>query len=220
METLVRFGFIVRGILYFVTGLYGLEAVIGLQANPKDTTEIVKILGSIPFGNIILLTIFIGCVGYGVWGLVRARRQGKVISRIGYFSSGLWYLFLGILPIQLLLKITTSPMSFSFPKIGLFVAGLLIIAGGVGQIIYGFREKFKKTLKTIKSEKQEDLIMAIGKYGYIARGVTFVLLGVTFVLGRAPGGPILLGLVSVGLMALGIYSIIASRESNLKSYAN
>lgn len=217
--SIVRFGFVTRGILYLLTGFYGTAAVIGLSANPKDATEIIKTLGTIPFGNIILLAIFVGCVGYGVWGLIRASRPGVLITRIGYLSSGLWYLVLSILPIQLFLRITVSKTTFGPANAGLFIVliGVIIIIGGAGQIVYGYRKSFKKTLKTIKSERQEYLLLAVGKYGYIARGVTFVLLGTSFVLGKAPGGPVLLGIISIGLMALGAYSIIASRIVKLKT---
>lgn len=257
MGTFVRFGFIVRGMLYLLTGIYGLLAAIGLQGSTKDTLEIVKTIGSIPFGNIALVATFVGLVGYGSWGLIRAiigpldkgSRAKGLITRIGYLTSGLSYLVLSIIPIHLLLNMATVDSSsskssalllFHLPGGLLLVTiiGLIIIAGGISQIYYGYQENFKKSLQTMKSKRQEKILMTAGKIGYVARGIVFSLIGIFFlkagltgnaIQAKDPGeiliwtwqqigGSILLGIISTGLIALGIYSIIASKAVKLKAY--
>src|ERR1035437_8195816 len=91
---LVRFGFIVRGILYLLTGLYGFVAAIGLSGGTKDTFQIVNMLGGVTFGKIFLILLFVGFIGYGIWGIIRALRNGSFFIRAGYSISGLSYLSL------------------------------------------------------------------------------------------------------------------------------
>lgn len=217
---LVRFGFVVRGILYLLTGYYGLIVAIGLQRHTKDIGEIVKILGSIPFGQIVLIAIFVGLLGYGIWGFVRAFRANNFVNRISCLVSGVCYFALCVLPINLLLNNSKTssrwPIDLPLGFWVIIIVGLALMVGGMAQIIYGFKESFEKTLKPMTSAKGKKILLVTGKYGYMARGLIFVLLGMTFVLGRAPSGSVLLGITSAGLMALGAYSIFASRVVKLK----
>lgn len=228
---LVRFGFVVRGTLYLLTGYYGLMAAIGLQRHAKDMGEIVKVLGSIPFGKIVLSAVFMGFLGYGLWGFVRATRAKNLVGRVSCFISGISYLAISFLPFNLLLNIaaTNTPSSESSTHWLLnlpggfwviVIVGLVIMIGGMAQIIYGFEKSFEKTFKPTTSAKQKKILLVTGKYGYMARGLIFVLLGMTFILGRAPGGSLLLGVTSAGLMAFGAYSIVASRVVKLKADDN
>lgn len=256
VEVLVRYGFVVRGILYLLLGLYGLAAAIGLTGNINNTTDIVKTLGLLPLGKIVLILVLIGLIGYGIWGLIRAiidplnkgaKPKGLVV-RVGYLTSGLSYLALSLLPVHLLLNMAAGNSSNSKTSAGLLFQilggtwvvtfiGLIITAGGFGQIIYGFKESFKKSLKIMPTGKEKNMLMITGKYGYAVRGLVFALIGIFFLkagltgnagMAKDPGeillwtwqqsgGPVLLGVISVGLIALGIYSIIASQEVKLKS---
>lgn len=256
--TWVRYSYVVRGTLYLLLGLYGLAAAIGLQGNVKTTSDIVRILGQLPFGNFVLIFVLIGLVGYGLWGLIRAifnpLKKGSDISglltRFGYLASGISYLALSVLPINLLLNFSagnasnsksSAQMLIQFPG-GLWVVGLiglLITGGGIGQIYYGYHENFKKSLKKDTPKRERRFLLIIGKYGYIIRGIVFTLIGFFFLqaglsgnsaMAKDPGeillwtwqqsgGPLFLGIISAGLTALGIYSIVASGDIKLKSNA-
>lgn len=239
---LVRFGFIVRGVLYILTGLYGFVAAIGLNSGTKDTFQIVNMLGGTPFGKIFLILLFIGFVGYGIWGIIRALRNNDFFVRIGYLISGLSYLFLSLIPLDLFFNLSvvdsnnyqnTALFLFRLPggTLSVVVIGLIIIAGGIGQIIYSVQGKFKKSLQPMKSYKKEEILVSTGKFGYLVRGLIFSLIGFFFlkagITGNASqvkdpgqilfwswqqnGGSFMLGAISIGLVALGIYSIFTSR---------
>lgn len=246
VKGLIRFGFVVRGVLYLLTGLYGFVAAIGLGGGTKDAFEIVKILGGIPFGKVFLVILFTGFVGYGIWGIIRVIRKGNLFIRIGYLTSGLSYLSLSLIPLSLFLNSSVVD-STNYQNTALFllrlpggrfsvaVIGLVIIAGGVGQIIYSIQGKFKKELPPMKLNKKEKVLIATGKFGYLVRGLIFSLIGFFFLkaglTGNASqtkdpgqilfwswqqsGGPFILGAISIGLMAFGIYSIVTSRVVKL-----
>jgi len=110
--------------------------------------------------------------------------------------------------------------------------GLIGMAGGAGQIWQGVTTKFKDDwhLADMNADEQKAVIWA-GRIGMAARGVVFIILGF-FVLEAAlqadpkqaqgldgalqalahqPFGPWLLGLVALGLVAFGLYSMLAGR---------
>jgi Domain of Unknown Function (DUF1206) len=115
----------------------------------------------------------------------------------------------------------------------------LVALAGIGVIVYalrelrdGWTERFKTKLKMGEMDPQEQRIATCtGKTGLIARGIVFLLSGWFLVqaalrfdpsrarglsgaldtLASQPFGPWLLGLVALGLVAFGAYSILEAR---------
>lgn len=251
----VRFGFVVRGIIYVLIGLYGVMASIGLHDGLKNTFDVVTSLGNFPFGKSILILIFIGFVGYGSWGIIRSffdplnkgKDIGGIATRIGYFSSGLSYFALSVLPYHLIFNMDSVYSSgtknianildnFTGGFILIMMLGLIIIVSGLGQVIYGLKEDFRNALIEVKSKNKKKIIILTGKIGYISRGIIYTILGIFFfkaglvsdsIQAKDPseilnwvweqtGGSILLGLFSLGLIALGLYLIISSTVIKFK----
>jgi Domain of Unknown Function (DUF1206) len=112
------------------------------------------------------------------------------------------------------------------------VVGVIGMIGGLGQMYLAVSADFKKDLKTGEmSSKEIDIATKVGRFGSAARGVIFVLLGFFMVraalqfdpkqaqgldgalqtLVHQPYGPFLLGIVALGLVSFGIYSILCAR---------
>ncbi|HVQ88443.1 MAG TPA: DUF1206 domain-containing protein, partial [Actinomycetes bacterium] len=110
--------------------------------------------------------------------------------------------------------------------------GALIVVVGVVMAWQGWSVDFKKLLDFSKmSGRSQRAIIVLGRVGYIARGVVFALFGIFVIvaavnfdpkkaegldvalsaIARAPAGPVLLVLVSLGLMAFGLYSLAESK---------
>jgi hypothetical protein len=110
--------------------------------------------------------------------------------------------------------------------------GLGIIIAGGAQIWRGWTAKFRKHLKLQEMDPAEQkMAINTGKAGMIARGIVFLLSGWFVVraalrfdpsqarglsgaldaLARQPHGQILLGLVALGLICFGAYSILLAR---------
>lgn len=251
----VRFGFIVRGIVYVLLGIYGVKSAIGLSGEIKNTFDIVSGFNNLPFGKTILIFIFFGFIGYGSWGIIRSffdpLNKGKdiagITTRIGYFSSGVSYFALSVLPFHLIFSIDSVYSSgtknianllnnFTGGFILIMILGLIIIVSGLGQVIYGLKEDFRNALIEVKSQNKKKIIILTGKIGYISRGIIYTILGIFFfkagVVGDSiqakdsseilnwiweqTGGSILLGLFSLGLIALGSYLIISSTVIKFK----
>jgi len=110
--------------------------------------------------------------------------------------------------------------------------GAVIVVVGVVMAWQGWSVDFKRLLDFSKmSSRTQRAIIVLGRVGYIARGVVFALFGIFVIvaavnfdpkkaegldvalsaIARAPAGPVLLVLVSLGLMAFGLYSLAESK---------
>ena len=110
--------------------------------------------------------------------------------------------------------------------------GFIIMAGGLGQLAQAATAGFKKDFKEgEKSPNEMTWAVRIGRFGLAARGIVFLMLGF-FVLQAAlhvdpkqakgmdaalatlahqPHGPWVLGIVALGLVAFGVYSMLCAR---------
>ena len=127
---------------------------------------------------------------------------------------------------------TAKLMSMPLGRWLVAAVGIGIMIAGGAQIWRGWTEKFRKHLKLQEMDPSEQsLAIHTGKAGMIARGIVFLLSG-WFVLqaalrfdpsqarglsgaldtlSRQPHGQALLGLVAVGLICFGAYSILLAR---------
>src|SRR5690349_10027890 len=104
METLMRLGYIVRGLVYGIIGLLAFQVVAGMGGSFDDPQGAIVALGKTPLGGIVLYAILFGLVGYALWGFIRAiadpLHKGSdakgIALRIGYAVSGVSYLLLAL----------------------------------------------------------------------------------------------------------------------------
>lgn len=127
---------------------------------------------------------------------------------------------------------TADLMTKPFGRWLVAIAGICVIVSGLAQIRRGWTEKFRQNLKEQEmNESERRLAVNTGKAGLIARGVVFLLSGWFLIqaarrfdpseatglggaleaLARQPSGTWLLGLVALGLIAFGAYSILLAR---------
>ncbi len=112
------------------------------------------------------------------------------------------------------------------------IAGLVIIGVGIDQAIKGVKRKFCEDAKLGEmSDTARRTYEVVGLYGHLARGVVFALIGTFLVkaaldydpdkavaldgalakLAHAPAGPVLLGIVAVGLIGFAAFSFMDAR---------
>ncbi len=109
--------------------------------------------------------------------------------------------------------------------------GLAVIGVGVYHVVKGWKKKFLRDLETHPGE----WIVKAGRVGYIAKGIALAIVGGLFVLAAvrhkpseargldgalrnllgAPGGPVLLALVALGLIAFGVYCFGRARHADV-----
>lgn len=127
---------------------------------------------------------------------------------------------------------TADLMAKPFGRWLVALAGIAVIVYALRELRDGWTEKFREKLKMGEMDPTEQrLAIRTGKSGLIARGIVFILSGWFLVqaalrfdpsqarglsgaldtLASQPFGPWLLGLVALGLVAFGAYSILEAR---------
>lgn len=116
--------------------------------------------------------------------------------------------------------------------VGLF--GLLLLGGAAGNFLEAYRAKFARYMGG--GEPAPGYVKLAGRIGYAARGVVFTMIAWFFVRAalaanpeRAGGtgealrelqsqdyGPLLLGIVALGLLLFGVFSLIEARYRQLR----
>ncbi len=131
---------------------------------------------------------------------------------------------------------TARLMSEPFGRWLVAAVGVGVIAGGLFQIRRGWTERFRTEIRLQEMDATERrLALNSGKLGLIARGVVFLvsgwfliqaawrtdphqargLSGALAALAGEPHGAVLLGLVAVGLIAFGAYSVLLARYGRI-----
>ncbi len=197
LERLERFGYLIRGLVYATIGVLAVQLAMGAGGGTTTQSGAIAMLGSQPFGKVLLILIVVGLAGYSLWGFIRAifdpLHRGSdskgILARIGFAFSGLTYCILIIPPLQSLMNQGSKPASnpadisvvlFNLPfgkwlVVGL---GLVWIAIGVGQMYVAYKQDFKKDFQFNKMSASEiKWATRLGQIGYAARGIVFAVIG-------------------------------------------
>jgi len=135
------------------------------------------------------------------------------------------------------ISMLSSVMSTALGRGAIGLAGLAVIAVGLYQIYQGFNNSFDKQFQTYALKANEmKLVKQLGRFGTATRGFIFVLVGGLIFLAayqftpnkavgidaaltallKQPYGIWLLGIVALGLIAFGIYSMLSAAWFRLK----
>jgi hypothetical protein len=247
---------VARGGLYAYMGYAALRIAQTGAVRRADQQASLLAISGFPLGRFILFAGILSIAAYSVWGFVRAiydpLRRGKdpvgIATRLGYAWSGLSYAALlfftfglvangssggsGDTTQQLAQRLLAAPAGVLLTEI----VGLIGVAGGIGQFVEAYRAPFKKDEKREEmSEAERKVSDALGRAGFIARGVIFSLMGwfiflsarlhdprhakgftgtFAYLLAQPYGRP-LLALVALGFIGLGIHSVVLARYVRL-----
>jgi hypothetical protein len=251
MERLTRLGYGIKGLIYITIGLLAIQGALGKgSTSTADQLGAIETFSKLPFAQVLLWIVLIGLVSYALWGVVRAVldpfHKGTdtegLLSRGGYLVSAATYASFVVPTYRLLqggrsgsgggqTQLVAQIMSMPMGRYIIGAIGLMAIGAGLYQAYTGVASKFEKQFKTYAlTAEQYRLAIQIGRFGTIARGIVFALVGFFFCLaaytaspGRAQGiagalsyldkqpyGLWLLGIVAVGLIAFGIYSLMTA----------
>jgi hypothetical protein len=255
VQAWARLGFAAGGIVYLVIGILAILVAFGNHGRPEDAEGAIAHIGSQPFGHILLAVVTAGLFGYAAWCFIQAifdtDRDGNDVKglgvRIGEVCSGIAYLSLGVLALHRMRGLggahhnsaahwTAKLLAHSWGAALVALLGGVLAIVGIGQIVYGVRERFRKYLRlTEASVSDREWIVRFGKWGYSAQGIVFLIVGGFLVSAalysdprRARGldgalqwlaqqayGPWLLGIVAAGLGAYGLFMLVEARYRRL-----
>jgi len=195
-EALSRAGFVARGLIYGIIGLFAFEVAVSDSGKLTSQQGAIRTVASQPFGEFLLLLLAVGLGGYAIWRLVRAalghgpEDADSTLERLGGLGSGLVYGGLCLASIKLLTGSSaagagskpdeTTAGVFDWPAgrwlVGL--AGVVMLGVAAYQLIKGVRQTFLEELKTEEmSAGLKTWLTWIGTIGHISRAIVFALVG-------------------------------------------
>jgi hypothetical protein len=253
---LARFGLVVRGVVYIVPGVVALRLALGTHGAAMTQTSAIEVIGHQPFGLALLVAVAVGLAGYSLWGVIRVvfdpLQKGHsprgLAKRFGFATSALAYASLVAVTVRVLtsaLHQTPKPydwtaglLSKPFGAWLLAIIGLCWIAGsGIGEIARGWSGSFREDLDLASvGPVERRWTMRIGRFGVVARGVVFTIVGILLVgaalhanlhhsdgmdgallaLADQPFGRMLLAAAGLGLVAFGVFSAMCARSMRMR----
>jgi hypothetical protein len=249
-EWLTRVGFLSKGIVYVLIGALALMAAFGEGGQTTGQKGVIHEIAAKPFGVVALIIIGVGLLAYALWRIVTALEDSEnngrdakgLAQRIGRVFAGVAYG--GIAATALKLAIgepasrsdgaqtwTARLMEAPGGTMLVVATGIIILLTGIFQIRYGWREDFRKHLRTARNE----WLIPTGKWGYVARGIVFGIIGyfiITAGLHHNPNearglegaldtlasqshGQWLLAVVAAGLAGHGVFSILSAKYRHI-----
>jgi hypothetical protein len=239
-ESLARIGFAARGVMYLVIGFLALWA--GRTEDGAGALE--QLNGGL--GRVLLAVMALGFFGYGVWRLSEAAidteghgdKPAGLAVRLGGAVSGLVHLGLLVLAANMVLgghddggdsarQGAAATLDLPGGEIVLLLAGAGLLVTGAVQMVKAVKASF---LRHLDGRAGRWWIKALGRAGFAARGIVFLLVG-WFVLhaslesdaGEAGGiGAALEAMstsirvvVAAGLILFGLFSFVEARHRRI-----
>ena len=254
VETLARVGYGARGIVYGLVGGLALLAAIGSGGQTGGSRSALQTLLSQPFGKVWLVLIALGLFGFCIWrileALTDADNRGSDMKGWGirgaHLISGIIYAGLAISALRLALgqgsgsgedqaaqDWTAWLMSQPFGQWLVGLVGLAVIGAGLAFIAKAWRGNVAERL-SLPGDKRH-WIITLGRMGFAARGVVFLMSGGFFglaalhsspaevrglggaleALRQQPYGWVLRGLTALGLFAFGLFGLVQARYRHI-----
>lgn len=199
LERLARLGYMSKGAVYFTIGLLAARGVFGAGGEKTDPRGALERIGEQSFGQILLVVLSLGLVGYALWQITRAlldpEGQGHkpkgLVKRFGYGISGVAYITLAWFAMTLAARgravgrdgqseeeWTGRLMSQPLGEWLVVLAGLVALAIAGNQFYVAAKALFLKRLRFGALDGRLcDLIKRTGQVGIAARGVVITIIG-------------------------------------------
>lgn len=244
IEAGVRAGHVANGIVNVVIGWIALQLAWGGGAGEASTTGALDTIAQTPVGTALLVAVVAGFLLLGLWYLTGVLLEGETKDRLVAGARGVTYLVLGGLAVTVLAgsggesgeteqasSLTGTVMSQPLGRVLVGAVGLGIAALGVRHLIKGVKKKFLEDLQ----RRPAPWAVHAGRVGYVARGVTFLMIG-GFVVTAAvtadpeeargldgalqsllelPFGSWLLTATALGFLAYGVYCFARARYTEV-----
>jgi len=237
----ITVGLIAFGVVHLLVAWIALQLAWGQSSQEASQQGALEELAGKPLGGVMLWIVAIGLLALVVWRAVDLAYGDldleKTVSSVG---RGIVYLVLAISAAKVAIgtggsssgqqKTLSARLMEHGPGRVLIVAiGLGIVAVGVRQLYKAVTKKFTEDLAGGVSDKT----VMLGRIGYAAKGVAFVIVGILFAwaaidydpkkaggldtalrtVKEQPFGPVLLTVLALGIAAFGVYAFVWSRNA-------
>ncbi|MEP7037744.1 MAG: DUF1206 domain-containing protein [Acidobacteriota bacterium] len=191
-----RAGFAAMGLVHLLVGVLAIMSVVG-RASASGTEGALRQIVRLPFGQILLIVVAAGLVGYAVWRFIQALMDTDakgsdvkgIAVRLVFAGISLVYLGLAFSAVKIFLGVRTDKgvwaqswtawlLAQPFGQWLVALAALIAAIIGIVHFYIAYKTKFRENWKLSEmSESQEKWGTWFGIVGFIARGVVFCIIG-------------------------------------------
>ncbi|MGO4571413.1 DUF1206 domain-containing protein [Microvirga sp. 2TAF3] len=254
-EWMARLGYGARGIVYCLVGGLAVLAATGSGGQIGGSGSALQTLLGQPFGKVLLGLIALGLLCFALWRVIepltdadRLGSSGKgLLIRGGHLLSSLAYAGIALTSLNLAIgrsgghgddqsarDWTAWLLGKPFGQWLVALVGIAVI--GIGVAFFWKSWSGKVTNDLMLEEHARRWVIPLGRVGYAARGIVFVLIGGFLVLAAVysnsseakglggalqslqaqPYGWILLAITAAGLLAFGIFALVQARYRHIE----
>lgn len=253
---LTRMGFAGYGVLHLAVAWLAVQIALGHAKDSGDQSGAFRTVAGQPFGKFILVLIIVGLGAMAIWQLLLAfnghhdkRGGARVFERVASAARAVIYTALAVTAEKVVTgapassadqqqSATAGVMASPAGILLVALAGLIVLAVGIGMVWYGWKHKFEgKLLVSRMSARTRSLARNLGGAGYVAKGIAFGIVGLLLLdaavshnpaksrgldsalhtLVLQPFGVLLLIAVGVGFAAFGLYCFFQARYRKVGS---
>jgi hypothetical protein len=257
MEMMARLGYGARGTVYLLVGALAVLAAIGRGGGMGGSKSALAYLMEQPFGWVLVGVLALGLLFFGAWRLLEAATDADghgseakgLAIRAAHGISGVVYLGLAASAAAMASGYSSgggsegqatrdwTALLMSQPLGRWLVAGLgvVVVGAGIGFAVKGFRGDVMDRLSVPPGRR--GWASALGRAGFSARGIVFVVMGGFLVLAawqarssaarglggalealsEQPYGKALLALTAAGLAAFGAFGLVQARYRRVRA---
>ncbi len=195
-EKFASFGIATKGIVYFIIGILTAMAAFGYGGKKSSSGTVIDFIAQQSLGQILLVLLAIGLLGYVFWRWYQAFANPKDIEnnakgsvkRIAYFISGVLYGLLAYTAIKTVIGSNSGGKSFiskifesDYATTIAIIIGIALVGKGIYEFYQGYSGKFKEEVESAGiPSKVKSLVLKSGKVGYTSRGIVAGILGFLF----------------------------------------
>ncbi|MFI5709701.1 DUF1206 domain-containing protein [Kribbella sp. NPDC051620] len=237
----ITVGLIAYGVVHLLIAWISLQLAWGKSSEGADQQGALQELAGKPFGEVLLWIVAVGLLALVIWKVLELvyghLDTEKKVSAVG---RGIVYLGLSISAAKVAMGssqsgrsqssgMTAKLMQNGAGRVLVVIVGLVIIGVGIRQIYKAVTKKFLEDLTGGVS----DSTILLGRIGYAAKGIAFIIVGGLFVYAALdydpnkaggldaalrtikdqPFGSVLLTLMAVGIACFGVYCFVWSRNA-------
>ncbi len=248
-------GYAAKGIVYTIIGALTALVAVDMGGSKTGRSGVIDFLQQQPFGKFILYALAIGVLAYALWRIYTAIADPKseggdasgIVKRIGFACSGLLYLLFSVTIFMTAVGsggggggnkqyYAAQLLDKSYGPFLIGLIGIIIICTGIYQTYKGYSNKYLEELNPGYG-RHERVLKKFGKFGFMARGVIFGIIGYFVLragvtdnaelvrgiqgafsfLQQQSYGTFLMGCIAAGLLAYGIFIVYVSKDTRVHS---
>ncbi|MBU3016857.1 DUF1206 domain-containing protein [Paraglaciecola agarilytica] len=254
MLAIARTGYWAKAIVYSVLGSLIIWAGLG-SGNAENISKktVFKTLQDSSFGNILLGLLILGLISYVIWRLIQSflnpgnsddDKKKEILMRVFYFISALIYTSVCYTAFKIWNYSESSSSRSNNGSVselimgnqwGLYlfgVIGLIIIIFAFVQFKHAIKDDFMDKFDVEQmSVKEREASSIVGRLGFAARGVVYLIVGGFFIsamltkdpdekgglaeslvaVAQQPFGPYLLAAIGVGMICFSLFCAFEGR---------